>query len=106
MEFPSRPLLPKERKQRDAIFADLKKRLGVSCPLSKDDEPHPKVVVEIRKCLEVWRSEVGRRRSNDPLLGDIDSVLKALENVPEEARPEQIKAALDTHLGKNYFDPK
>jgi hypothetical protein len=100
------PLRPKEKKQLDDLFDGLLRRLTVAPPVLQEDDPHPKVVVEIHQQLRLRLAEVKRSQPTDPLALEIRRAINTLEDLPVDARPAQIQEALETRFGKGYFDPK
>jgi hypothetical protein len=100
------PLRPEEKKQLNNLFDGLLRRLTVTPPVLLDDDPHPKVVVEIHQQLRLRLAEVKRSQPDDPLAWEIRRAINALEDLPVDARPAQIQEVLEARFGKGYFDPK
>ena len=100
------PLRPEEKKQLNNLFDGLLRRLTVTPPVLLDDDPHPKVVVEIHQQLRLRLAEVKRSQPTDPLALEIRRAINALEDLPVDARPAQIQEVLEARFGKGYFDPE
>ena len=81
------PLRPEEKKQLDDLFDGLLRRLTVTPPVLLDDDPHPKVVVEIHQQLRLRLAEVKRSQPTDPLALEIRRAINALEDLPADADP-------------------
>jgi hypothetical protein len=62
-------------------------------------------VIDMRQHLGFRLSEVERGRKDDALMRDLKRAVDSLKELPDDARPAQVKQALEAEFGKGYFDP-